>query len=393
MKRTLILILFVLLVGCGTENLIEKPQNIFSDNTVLEDYPYANSTDIYTSTERYTIDGTNRETLYLGTDELDYSVLYVNDEWLYYYDADDEGTGTLRRIPLHKGKDGRDIVDIEKKEVIRDTQHEKGFTIVGNYYVGISYGTVGILHNMDTGETVRQNIPEELLYSKNIEGEDKKWYVLAQGNDWVLWGGNGMMLQKIPSGEISALEEEDNTATVASDNNYIIYAVNKHSCYQYDVEKNKKKAIAKAEQIGKALCQGLDISQKEIDSFSIDNIMVNDYRIYLQLKVKTIQKNIIEQRYVILSQNREERGVLSYDTQLNSVLKNNFVRKEKKMGKKTIYRENSSFVLNIGELWFIKSKHYYCYDEKTNSVKEIDKDDREWNICYAVCEGGLEDIC
>ena len=70
----------------------------------------------------------------------DYSILCVNDKWLYYYFDDDEGTGNLKRVPLRKGKDKRDIMNTEHVENVRDTQYENGFTVAGDYYAGISYG-------------------------------------------------------------------------------------------------------------------------------------------------------------------------------------------------------------------------------------------------------------
>lgn len=174
-------------------------------------FPYANSTDIYTSIARYALDGSKRKGLNLiGTDGLDCSILSVDDKWLYYYSGDEEGTGNLKRIPLQKGADKRDVVALNKAENVRDTQYEHGFTVAGNYYAGISYGTVALLYNMNTREIIRCKIPKDLSYTKDVEPEDKYWCVLEQGKDWILWErDHGVMLQKIPTGELYTVEKKE----------------------------------------------------------------------------------------------------------------------------------------------------------------------------------------
>ncbi len=389
-SKLVILITILFLTGCGAKKTEERPQPVATNKVTMESYPYANSTDIYTSTARYALDGTSRRMINLrGSDGLERSILYVSDEWLYYY-VDDDGTGTLKRIPLHKGRDKRDIVDIEKAENIRDTQYENGFTVVDNYYAGISYGTVGILYNMDTGETVRQKVPEDLSYSKEEDTEEKYWGVLEQGKDWVLWeNAHGIMLQMIPSCELRTIENRNYAVAHTKNENCIIYSTDKQSCTQYDAGKNEKNVLFGEKQIRNAICLGMGLSESELGFYRIDNFMVKDKKIYMQLKVKITKKDIVEHKYVILSQVPGEEERLVFDQTLNTILKNNSKKRQKKK-KKKVYYDNIRFVANMDYLWFMAADSYYCYDEKTGVVKEIDRNDSEWNVSNAIWQDGLD---
>lgn len=397
MKKKIVLIITVLLlVGCGIENTVETPQPADKRDSIMETYPFANSTDIYTATERYALDGTNMKGINLiSSYGLDCSVMCVNDKWLYYVEGDEEGTGNLKRVPLRKGKDKRDIIDTKNVENIRDTQYENGFTVLGDYYVGISYGTVGIVYNMNTGETVRRKVPKKLSYPAKMEREDKHWWGLEQGRNWVLWENDyGVMLQKIPSGEMWIVEEGDRTIVSAKKENCFVYSIDEQSCYLYDIERNKRKIIMKKEQVCKAICSGLGISEAELNSFYIDDFMVKDDEFYMQLKVKTTQKDSIEHRYVMLTQKQGEDELFAYDENLNSILKNYAVKRQKGKKKKETYAD-IKFAMNVDGYWFLEDDGYYCYyyyDEKTKIVRQIDANDPKWNICYALYEDGLESI-
>lgn len=47
--------------------------------------------------------------------------------------------------------------------------------------------------------------------------------------------------------------------------------------------------------------------------------------------------------------------------------------------------------MNVDGLWFLQGNDFYCYNTKTGLVKEINENDAEWNVPYAVYKGGLED--
>ena len=392
MKSKLVIVITIfILVACKGESTVETPQTV--PRSVMVYFPYANSTDIYTPTARYALDGSKKKGLNLiGSDGLACSILCVDDKWLYYYADDEEGTGNLKRIPLRKGEDNRDIVDVKRAENIRDTQYENGFTVVGNYYAGISYGTVGIVYNMNTGETVRCEVPKALSYSKDVQTEDKYWCVLEQGKDWVLWEGeHGVMLQKIPTGELWVVEKGNYTMSTAEANDCVIYSTDELSCYLYDTKKNNRKLLMEENEIRKAICSGLNIAKRELSSYYIDKFMVKEDKFCMQLKVKITKNSIVERKYVVLSQ-MQGANEFVYDKPLNAVLKNCFMKMKNKADKQKNYDKNIRFVMNVGEHWFLEGNRVFCYNEKTDFVMEIDRNDPEWNICFAICKVGLEDV-
>lgn len=242
---------------------------------------------------------------------------------------------------------------------------------------------------MNTRETIRCKIPKDLLYAKDVETEDKYWCVLEQGKDWILWERErGVMLQKIPTGELYTIEKGKHTMFTAKRTDGFIYSTNKKSCYLYDTRKNSKKILMGEKQVREAICNGIDIAEAELASYYIDNLMVKEDKFCMQLKIKIRKKHITEEKYVILSQKKGENDFFVYDKFLNSVLRNCSEKRQKK-GK--INDEKIRFVMNVGERWFLQGNGFYCYNMKTGLVKEINENDAEWNVSYAVYKDGLED--
>ena len=98
-----------------------------------------------------------------------------------------------------------------------------------------------------------------------MEPEDKYWCVLEQGKDWILWERErGVMLQKIPTGELYTVEKRKHTMFTAKRNDCVIYSTNKKSCYLYDVKNNSKKIFMEEKQIRKAICSGMNIPEAEL---------------------------------------------------------------------------------------------------------------------------------
>ena len=108
-------------------------------------------------------------------------------------------------------------------------------------------------------------------------------------------------------------------------------------------------------------------------------------------KVKITKNSIVERKYVVLSQ-MQGANEFVYDKPLNAVLKNCFMKMKNKADKQKNYDKNIRFVMNVGEHWFLEGNRVFCYNEKTDFVMEIDRNDPEWNICFAICKVGLEDV-
>ena len=359
------------------KNMMKETNSGKSEKIHSQLYPYANSTDIYSVNGRYALDGTKRKEIhFLHNEGYDVNIVYVNDKWLYYSDYYDGENGMLRRIPLHKGKDNRDIVDEKKAECVRDVYNENGFTVNGDYYAGISYGTVAMLWNLETKQKVRQKIPEEIAYSHSEETEDKYWYVLEQNDDWILWEGeHGTMLQMIPSGQVYAIEKKP-VEMVIQGNNCIFYTTNSKCCYKYDFIKKEKTLWLKEAQIKNIVCDKLKLSKEVAFSCIIDRVMSDEKKIYWQIRVRTSKQKSSGTRYIVLTQSRDSDELPSYDENLTDILQ--------KYGS-----GKSKFLVHIGEYWYLQNNGYFCYSARTNEVKKLEANDPEWNILYAVLPEGI----
>lgn len=382
-KTFTIILLGIFLLGCEDKSGVAKKEKKAPRSEQMNHYVFANSTDIYSLTGHYAIDGTDARVLSLNEPAGEYYLEAVNDSWLYYYEYVD-GPAILKRIPLKKGEDGRDIMDVSHKERIRDMYNDQGFTIVGDYYAAITYGTVGLLYNMNTKEKVSKKVPEIVQYPKDMEMEDKDWYVLEKGSDWVLWGGNGIILQTIPSGEITVINSKDADLLTESSENDLIFSEDEHSCFLYDINKMKKEKLVDRNEIHDAICKGMKRSKNELKSFHIESIFTRGSKYYLQIAAEFVQDKGYLKRYVMLSQTIEQRNELAYDPILNEVLEENGTEDQKIKSKSTI-KNNMKYICNIDGYWFLEEgEKCYCFNEKSNSFKEITAADPERNILYAV---------
>lgn len=372
----LIAALIVLKFFVKNENIKKETNGSKTQKEIsLEMYPYANSTDIYSLSGRYALDGTKRIALpFLQNTDESVNIAYVNDEWLYYYEYDEEEGGPLKRIPLHKGKDNRDVVDEAKAQVVRNTKNENGFVVHGNYYAGVSYGTVVMLLDIETNQAVRKKVPDEIAYAKDVVTEDKYWGVLEQGENWILWeGDSGVMLQLIPSGEVYVIERKPVTM-VKGGKDCFYYSTDSKSCYKYDLSQKEKVLCFKESDIQKIISEQLKISEREKISCRIDNILTNDSKIYWQIKVRYPEKAKESTQYIVLSYG-ENGNQPVIDRDMEDILE---------------AVKNGRFLTHIGAYWYLYNGEYMCYDERTKKYKKIDMSAPEWNVAYAV--SALDDL-
>lgn len=375
-------VVIFLLLGITSFFSRVKKEEMKKENSVrnewLQAYPYANSTDVYSINDRYALDGTKRIMLpgCMRANGFETDIAYVSDKWLYYYEFDDEENGMLRRIPLHKGEDNRDIIDLENMECVRDTKNENSFTVNGEYYAGISYGTVAMLWNMETGQIIRQKIPEEIAYPKKVMTEDKYWYVLAQSDNWILWGGEyGAMLQMIPSGQLQILERKAVIMAVHG-RDYLYYATDQKKCYKYNLNTREKKLWLNEEQLQDIVRNKLNLTKETIISCNLDCFFSDDKKIYWQLRVKLSRGDESEKKYVVLSQSLNSDELPVYDGALTDILQKNGA---------------SGYFMHVGPYWYLQKESYYCYNQEKREIKEITENDPEWNIAYALSPWGVEE--
>ena len=120
--------------------------------------------------------------------------------------------------------------------------------------------------------------------------------------------------------------------------------------------------------------------------------MVKEDKFCMQLKIKIEKRNTTEEKYVILSQKQGENDFFVYDKFLNSILRKCAEKRYKKEEKKKADDEKIRFVMNVDGFWFLQGNDFYCYNTETGLVKEINENDTEWNVAYAVYKDGLEDV-
>ena len=367
-------IVFVLVFICFNRKEQNKIDEKKTENPVMNLYPYANSTDIYSSNARYALDGTKKSELphMLGLSN-DMDIIYVNDKWLYYCEYNTDKGDLLRRIPLHKGKNHRDIVDESKAEIVRNTYNENGFTVNDNYYAGISYGTVVMLMNLETKHTVRKKVPAQIAYPKKADTEAKVWTAWEQDKNWILWVGEcGTMIQMIPSGDIYLLETK-RILGARKGENCIYYTTDSKSCYQYDFLKKKKRLCLNQDDIHKLINGQLDLTNAEKKTYKINSILSDKSKVYWQVEAKYSIKEEMKKKYVILTY--DEKGKqFTVDETLTKVLEK---------------RQASRFIMHICSKWYLFDGDFLCYDETTKKVKKIDVNTPEWNMSYACTRLGI----
>lgn len=210
-----------MLCACSNNTVRENKQNTKNNKpSEVNEYPYANSTDIYSAeldalwkTRYYQckLDGTDKKEIFLGEDEsgYGYAILSVSNTYLYFYECNEDGKIRIWRVSLKKGDDGRDQIHSKPDSVTDWLELSSNYTVVDHYFVKIGNRTSQI-KNIDTGQEDKGQLPE-ILNINNRKTKESEWFVLGKGNGWVLWGGSALMLQMIPSNECIALETSGNT--------------------------------------------------------------------------------------------------------------------------------------------------------------------------------------
>lgn len=269
-----IVMILLLCTGCSSTNTVKEETSNHNQESEDKKYDYANSTDIFSVEQndicQYDLRGEERRRTGLKIKNPDHSrLLSVDDSWLYYDGADEEGyTEGLYRVPLAKGEDGRSFVTGKSQKINIDLKFASDYAVVGNYVTSVSSKDLIMynyymgngndsdsgndtvcLYNMEDGKKNQKELPDIL---DKIERKEvyKDWHIIEKGRDWVLWGGKGLFLQMIPSNELIVLEQmTTRVAGVWRERDIIYYTVKedvkklRQSCWQYDLKKKKKEKI------------------------------------------------------------------------------------------------------------------------------------------------------
>lgn len=396
----LFILISILLVACSDHTVQKNEQKQKTSNrwSETDEYPYANSTDIYSAemnafweTEYYQckLDGTEKRSIYLGEDESGYgfSILSVSDAYLYFFECEEDEKVKVWRVPLKKGEDGRDIVSGKPEPVTDWIALWSNFAIVDDYFLKAG-NRASLIKNIDTGKEDKKLFPESLNLSKK-KARERDWFVLGKGKGWVLWGGSALMLQMVPSNECIVLETKDITdqAAVSVRNNKIYYALenqNGVSCWMYDIASKKKEKMAGEEKLKKELYQGLAISEKKMKSCKVDRILLVGNKCYMQFIVSYSDKGKTKKKYCMLSINVDKQEEVNEEKKLNQILGDPSLVKQDTEEKTHPEYEKRRYLGHIGDLWYIQAGLFYCYNEKTEELKEIRKNDPEYNMYFAI---------
>ena len=366
---------------------IYVPQNVGNHM----DYNWANSVGIYRMKDDGGIIQYNRDGELIDEAEVSevcsYSTPYiwqVDDTGLYFYLWDEENSWWFYRIPFTKNKNGQIVLDYENKDRLYDTSNMWKFDVVGNYFVGLTkYQQVLVIMNIENKREKKfKKLPESLRY---FSESDEYWAFLANGEDWVMWRGNGLFLQKIPSNEIIRLETKKNiwynAAYEMEKKNIVCFDKDKCKCKSYNFDGTSKLVFDKA--AIKNIIGKMVPGKMEIEKCKIDNIIKRKERFYLQIKYRKKKE-------------KWTYALLVYDNTIGKFLcgeeRNNCLPPNKLFPSWWEMPEDAFLGIYEDDWYFKKGEEAYLYNEEFKTFKVIRKGDPEWNCFYAVNSNGLEEF-
>lgn len=414
--RNLVIVMILLLcTGCSSTNTVREVTSNHNQKSEDKKYDYVNSTDIFSVEQnnvcQYDLRGENRRSTGLKIKNPDHSrLLYVDDSWLYYDGADEEGyTEGLFRVPLGKGDDDRSVVTGKSQKINIDLKFASDYAVVGNYVTSVSskdlmtydyYMANGnesdlgndtvCLYNIKDGKKSQRELPDIL---DKIERKEvyKDWHIIGKGRDWVLWGGKGLFLQMIPSNELIVLEQmTTRVAGVWRERDIIYYTVKedvkklRQSCWQYDLKKKKKEKIITHKNYRKTLCQSLGISMKNLDTYEVKKILEKDGKIYIECDARYHVAGKENTKRSLLLWDPTEGGRLYFEQNLNDILHYLSDKKDN--------IDPSCLTGCVDELWFfanVRKQRAWVFNENTNQIKQFTDGGSEWHRFYALYSVGM----
>lgn len=406
MKRMfyLLIIICILLTGCsveGQQGRVDVPQISAGGSSIHEqnnlgnylNYPWANSTGIY----RMKVDGgviqynRNGEVIdeikappYISSFN-DSHMLKVDDEWLYFYLWDEGNSWWLYRIPYTENENREIVLDYENKEKIYDTSNMWDFHVVGNYFVSMTKQQVMLTMDIENKRKKKfKKLPESLRYSSK---KDEYWTIVGYGEDWVIWVGNGLFLQKVPSNETIKFETKRNVwyDFVYEMEGKEIICLNKDECeckcYKFDGTSR----LIFGKVTAKNIISKMFPEEVEIKKCQIERIVKKEEKLYLQMKYRKKEGKWTE-RYALLVYDNKAKKFLCGE-ELNDCLPT--IRLIPQWWELS----EANFLGIYEDNWYIKrGEKVYVYNEKLRTFKIIQKGDSDWNCFYAINQNGLDEL-
>lgn len=338
-KKSIIILFIVVLISCTSCGVQSTDkQKVMEKNSIEENYPYANSTDIFmTENNRlfsYDINGNNKRKLEAKIAED--CLLKLTDKWLYYKKEITKGElynteiEAVYRIPLKKGKDGRSIIAGVEEKVIDKLDGVTEVVVVNDYLVYIRSASCVNYNNNLSGidatqeedeiysvnlknkETKKCNIPKEIVMRKSLE-----WKMIGYSQNGIIWGEEVLFFFDFDKNEIIVIDKNETDGAVynsISDEVYYCKDGQAQELIKYNIKKARSTIALDKKDILSVLVNCLGVLTNEITSFNIVNSYYYNGDIYISVKTE-LKENF--QRYVLLVYHTN-KNLLTYEPNLDN---------------------------------------------------------------------------
>lgn len=310
-KKSIIILFIVVLISCtscGVQSTDE--QKVMEKNSIEENYPYANSTDIFMTENNslfsYDINGNNKRKLEAKIAED--CLLKLTDKWLYYKKEITKGElynteiEAVYRIPLKKGKDGRSIIAGVEEKVIDKLDGVTEVVIANAYLVYIRSASCVNYNNNLSGidvtqeedeiysvnlknkETKKCNIPKEIVMRKSLE-----WKMIGYSQNGIIWGEEVLFYFDFDKNEIIVIDKNETDGAVynsISDEVYYCKDGQAQELIKYNIKKARSTIALEKKDILSVLVNCLGVLTNEITSFNIVNSYYYNGDIYISVKAE-----------------------------------------------------------------------------------------------------------
>lgn len=441
--------------GTATQALTTEP--MLAENFTDKSYPFCNSTNLYKNVEEdYMRERPAKSDAVFAQYDLQgnflcdivikdaYSLLSVDDEWIYYL-AFRKDKGAICRIPLQK-KDGLDVVDVSREEIllypgkITKEEKEQGITDKmfiddGNCWITPKY----ILYFVSVDLETEEEFCAEELVRYNLETGEynfRIWRDQETGNDLgncvsssgetIIFGEDTINILDVEKMEVNCLWEEDEfeagdgTVVMTLDGSMLCYVdcdddYDANRIYLYSLKERKMMTVIERQEIMEVICLGEEMDQKEVTHMNYQLIGCYKDRLYLRYLLEKRQDDAAA-RYGVLSMPLSGNGKLAFEKEITDAVRQESVpyhgqrirykkisKKEKQSAKKAGKQPEKkidtqySITVNLGnpqriignQLFFrsinpdVSQNGWFCYQLDTKKSERLTREDgrNQWIYC------------
>lgn len=384
----------------------------------VETYNYANSTNYYW--RNYVNDGGFKGYKRDGSGKTKYRIkdfeglLAVTEDAVYYVRGNGKKKSSLLcQVPIEKGADGTDLLDLEKENVLleekdgiidNDDNPCPGIYVDEKYIVYLTYG--------ESEQVVRYDRTSKEI-TRYTPCDDQVTVIAYAGYGFLVLVSDygGFFRMELESGEIQRFEGGDEGKGfytmvpwmgyghqfiygMGSDQLYAI-PYSSFELWTYNVETQKKKKILEGEDLY-PICGGFVQSEKgsqEMDEVSLDQLFYLGNRLYIQVQVRWTNEKKEYCRYMMFSVDLSgEDQELEYEKDMTECMWNNCYEdyddtNEEYLNSgrcRAVVEGKAFFVLNKKGKW---EQQVGCYDLVDRTFQIVDKKMGEYSMPYFNSQG------